>query len=139
MTVNSTYRQLSGTLDFDAAAKTCHIDVTFVVRSLTAPNALLRSQTMSKAFLDPGDYPLTHYAGTCRGNLLVGSLTMRGQTHPFTMTVSYEGSAAQPSAIHAEGELDRYDWGVDGLSMMVSRNIEVTNDISLDGTAPAPL
>jgi polyisoprenoid-binding protein YceI len=136
MTITGTYRQLSGTLNFDPEAKTCSIDVTFVVRSLTSPNALIRSQTMSKGFLDPDDYPNTSFTGTCQGNDLVGNLTLRGQTHPFTMAVTFETSNGQLTGIHTEGTLNRYDWGVNGMSLTVSKMIRVTNDISLNGQPP---
>jgi len=42
------------------------------------------------------------------------------------------------TGLHLEGTLDRYDWGIDGLSMTVSRMIRVTNDISLTGQPPVP-
>jgi polyisoprenoid-binding protein YceI len=138
MNITGTYRQLSGTLNFDADAKTCSIDVTFVVRSLTSPNAIIRSQTMSKSFLDPDDYPETHFTGTCQGDNLVGNLTLHGQTHPFTMAVTYERTNGALTAIHTEGTLNRYDWGVTGMSMTVGQNIRVTNDISLNGQPPVP-
>lgn len=138
LNITGTFQKLYGTLDFDPAAKTCTIDVTFVVESLTAPNALIRAQTMSKNFLDPADYPTQHYVGTCQGNTLAGSLTMRGQTHPFDMAITYEQSGGQLTGIHAEGRLNRYDWGLNGLSMTVGKMIRVTNDISLDGAPPVP-
>jgi polyisoprenoid-binding protein YceI len=136
LSITGTYQQLSGTLNFDTQAKTCSIDVTFVVRSLTSPNALIRSQTMSKGFLDPDDYPNTSFTGTCQGSDLVGNLTLRGQTHPFTMAVTYETNNGQLTGIHTEGTLNRYDWGVNGMSMTVSKMIRVTNDISLNGQPP---
>jgi len=136
LTITGTYQQLSGTLNFDPDAKTCSIDVTFVVRSLTSPNALIRSQTMSKGFLDPDDYPTTSFTGTCQGSNLVGNLTLRGQTHPFTMAVTPETSNGQLIGLHTEGTLNRYDWGVNGMSMTVSKMIRVTNDISLNGQPP---
>jgi polyisoprenoid-binding protein YceI len=136
LTITGTYRQLSGTLNFDPDEKTCNINVTFVVRSLTSPNALIRSQTMSKGFLDPDDYPNTSFTGTCQGGNLVGNLTLRGQTHPFTMALTYETSNGQLTGIHTEGTLNRYDWGVNGMSMTVSKMIRVTNDISLTGQPP---
>jgi polyisoprenoid-binding protein YceI len=138
MNITGTYRQLSGTLNFDPDAKTCSIDVTFVVRSLTSPNAIIRSQTMSKNFLDPDDYPNTHYVGTCQGDNLVGNLTLRGQTHPFTMAVTYESTGGAVTGIHTEGVLNRYNWGIAGMSMTVGQNIRVTNDISLNGQPPVP-
>src|ERR1700734_3615231 len=100
--VIGTFRQLSGRLNFDPAAKTCHIDVTLVVESLELPNALIRSQTMSKAFLDPAEYPTQHYTGDCVAGRLQGQLTMRGQTHPFDMALSYTSSHGQITAIHTE-------------------------------------
>jgi polyisoprenoid-binding protein YceI len=138
MIFTSTYRQLSGVLDFDPATRTCHIDVQFVVRSLTSPNALMRAQTMSKTFLDPEDFPAARYVGSCQGPLLVGSLTLRGQTHPFTMTLTYLGTASELVAIHAEGILNRDEWGLTGLAFVVGKNIRITNDIALNGEPPVP-
>jgi hypothetical protein len=37
-----------------------------------------------------------------------------------------------------EGVLNRYEWGLAGLSLTVGKMIRVTNDISLNGEAPEP-
>jgi polyisoprenoid-binding protein YceI len=131
LSVTGTFSQLSGTLTYDPAADTCTVDVTFVVESLKLPNALIRSQTMSKGFLDPQDYPTQHYAGTCAGGLLRGQLTMRGQTHEFDMAVTNEMAGGQLTGFHLEGTLNRYDWGLNGLTLTVGKMIRVTNDIVL--------
>jgi polyisoprenoid-binding protein YceI len=136
MTVTGTFKQLSGRLNFDPEAKTCNVDVTLVVESLALPNQLIRSQTMSEGFLDPAQYPTQHYVGTCQGNTLVGNLTMRGQTHPFNMAITNEMANGQLTALHLEGTLNRYDWGLNGLGMTVGKMIRVTNDISLNGQPP---
>ena len=138
MGVTGTFRKLSGRLDFDPAAKTCHIDVTLVVESLELPNALMRSQTMSKSFLDPAEYPTQRYTGDCMNGRLVGALTMCGQTHPFDMQLTLITTNGQLTAIHTEGVLDRHQWGLNGLQMTVGKMIRVTNDISLNGLPPKP-
>ena len=116
LTVTGTFRQLSGTLNFDPAAKTCNVDVTFVVESLELPNALIRSQTMSADFSgNPAQYPTQHYVGTCQGDQMVGDLTMRGQTHPFNMAITREMTGGKLTGLHIEGRLNRYDWGLTGL------------------------
>jgi polyisoprenoid-binding protein YceI len=140
LNITGTYQQLAGTLNYDLAANTCHVDVTFQVNSLQLPNALVRSQTMSQGFLDPAEYPTTVFTGDCQNNgtQLVGNLTLRGQTHPFTMAISYVKSGDQVTSIHTEGSLNRYDWGLTGLTMTVGKVIRVTNDISLNGQPPAP-
>ena len=124
--------------DFDPEAKTCSVNVTLVVESLALPNLLIRSQTMSEGFLDPAQYPTQHYVGTCQGDTLVGNLTMRGQTHPFNMTITNEVTNGQLTGLHLEGKLNRYDWGLNGLGMTVGKVIRVTNDISLNGQPPVP-
>jgi len=138
LNITGTFQQLSGTLNFDPAAGTCSIDVTFVVKSLTAPNSLIYSQVMSQGFLDAADYPTQHYVGTCQGNQLIGHLTMRGQTHPFNMTITNEMTNGQLTGIHTEGVLNRYDWGINGMTMTVGKMIRATNDISLTGQPPVP-
>jgi polyisoprenoid-binding protein YceI len=139
LNVTGTYRQLSGTLTYDLAAKTCSVDVTFVVTSMELPNALVRSQTMSDSFLDPAQFPTQHYVGTCQGGRLVGQLTMRGQTHPFDMDQTLVTTNGVVTQIHTEGTLNRYDWGLNGNGMTVGKMIRVTNDISLNGQPPVPV
>lgn len=137
----ATFRQLSGTLRYDPATGACTMDVTFVVLSLQLPNALLRSKTMSDDFLDPAQYPLQRYVGTCQtapagGTMLAGALTMHGQTHPFNMAVTFDRSGAAATAMHTTGTLNRFDWGVSGSPMLAGKMIHITNDISLNGQPP---
>jgi polyisoprenoid-binding protein YceI len=134
--VTGTFRQLSGKLNYDPATGACSIDATFVVVSLELPNAMLRDQTMSKGFLDPTDYPTQHYEGTCQKGVLVGNLTMHGQTHGFNMTLTPEPATGQTTGMHLEGVLNRHDWGINGLNLLVGDNIRITNDISLNGQPP---
>jgi len=139
MSVTGTFRQLSGTLNFDPDnPASCSVDVTFQVASLALPNALVRSQTMSTGFLDPAQYPTQRYVGHCQGNMLIGNLTMRGQTHPFNMQVTNIIKNGKLADIHTEGTLNRYDWGLHGLTLTECKMIRVTNDISVDGQPPAP-
>ena len=127
LSATGTFRQLSGTMRYDAATGACAVDVTFVVQSLTLPSAMMRERTMSAGFLDPAQYPLEHYFATCQGTSLTGNLTMRGQTHPFTMTITLQRQGATLTGIHATGTLNRYDWGIDGLKLLVGKTIRVTN------------
>ncbi len=136
LNITATFRQLTGVFRYDLAAKTCSVDATFMVHSLSFPNALIRAQTMSTGFLDPAQYPTQRYVGTCQGNTLVGQLTMRGQTHPFNMAVTYQMTNGEVTGVHTEGVLNRYQWGLNGLSFTVGKMIRVTNDISLDGQPP---
>jgi polyisoprenoid-binding protein YceI len=140
MSITGTFKELSGKLTFDPDTKACTVDVIFQVKTMALP-LLAKPQVMSKGFLDPDDYPTMHYVGTCQnqgqGPQLVGTLTMHGQTHPFTMAVTYiNDSSGKLIGFDSEGTLDRTQWGVDGLQMLVGQNIRVTNDISLNGQPP---
>ena len=135
--MTGTFRKLWGRLNYDPATGGCSVDVTFLVTSLQLPNALIRQQTMSKNFLDPADYPETRFTGACQHGVLVGSLTMHGQTHDFNMTLTPEMAAGRLTGVHLEGTLNRHAWGIDGLQMLVGTMIRITNDISLDGQPPA--
>jgi polyisoprenoid-binding protein YceI len=136
--ITGTYRELFGTLHLDPEANTCAIDVTFTVKSLAMPNSFIRSQTMSKDFLDPDEFPQTHYVAACHDDKLIGQLTLRGQTHPFNMSIAYDRTGGRVTAVHARGELNRFDWGVTGSSFTVSKMITVSNDISLTSAPPSP-
>jgi polyisoprenoid-binding protein YceI len=131
VTITGTFQQLSGKLTYDQAAGTCAVDVTFVVASLKMPNALIQSQTMSAGFLDPAEYPTQHYVAICQGGMLAGQLTMRGQTHPFNMALTYEMAGGKLTGIHTEGVLNRHDWGINGMSLTVGKMIRVTNEIAV--------
>ena len=53
------------------------------------------------------------------------------------MAITYVTSGGKITEMHTEGTLNRYDWGLTGLTMTVGKMIRVTNDISLDGQPPA--
>lgn len=139
-TITGTYRKLSGTLNFDPVAKTCSIDVTFMTKSLALPNAIVRSQVMSKGFLDPDQYPKTSFVGKCanKGTELDGSLTLHGETHPFDMKLTEVMKGGKLVGFDSVGKLNRYHWGLNGLKMVVGKTITVTNAISLNGQPPKP-
>jgi polyisoprenoid-binding protein YceI len=138
--VSGRFRQLSGTLTFDPVARSCAIDALFVVRSLTAPTLMIRAQVMSKGFLDPEQYPTMRFQGRCRNDatLLAGTLTMHGQTHPFAMRLTNVIQNGRLVAFDSIGTLNRYEWGLDGLKMLVGPIITVTNKVSLDGRPVSP-
>lgn len=137
--VSGHFRKLSGTLRFDPATRQCTIDTVFVVKSLTAP-LMVRGQVMSKDFLDPDRYPTMRFQGECKnnGSVLAGELTMHGQTHPFAMRVTNVYSDGRLIEFKTAGTLDRYEWGLDGLKMLVGKNLTVTDAVSLDGKPPLP-
>ena len=136
--VSGHFRKLSGTLRFDPATRQCAINTAFVVKSLTAPTLMIRAQVMSKDFLDPDRYPIMRFEGRCRenGSVLAGALTMHGQTHPFAMRVTDVYSNGRLTEFKTSGTLDRYEWGLDGLKMLVGPKITVTDAVSLDGRPP---
>ncbi len=138
--IAGTFRELSGTLTFDLAARSCAIDAVFVVKSLTAPTMMVRAQVMSKDFLDPDQFPTMRFQGACRagGTLLAGQLTMHGQTHPFVMKMTDVTQGGQLVGFDAKGRLNRYVWGLNGLKMLVGPTITVTNKVSLDGQPVRP-
>jgi polyisoprenoid-binding protein YceI len=73
-------------------------------------------------FLDVEKYPAitfksTRVEGTREAFKLVGDLTMRGQTHPVTLDVTFNGSGTNPfgkqvAGFSAEGKINRKDWGL---------------------------
>jgi polyisoprenoid-binding protein YceI len=137
-TITGTFKDLNGTLTFDPVTKACNVELNLVVKSMELPNAIVRAQVMSSSFLDPDTYPGMKYVGTCQGDQLVGNLTMHGQTHPFNLALTYVMKDGQLTGFDSVGTLNRYDWGLNGLQMMVGKMIKVNNDISLTGAPPVP-
>ncbi len=138
MGMTATFRRLAGVLRFDPPQGSCHVDVSFDVKSLQFPNGLIRSQALSPGFLDPALYPAMRYIGDCASGRLVGTLTMHGQSHAFDMALTEVFNGGALTGLHIAGKLDRYDWGLTGLTMTLAKVVSISEDISLDGRLEPP-
>jgi polyisoprenoid-binding protein YceI len=80
-----------GTVQFDRAAKTGKVEITFETGSVNSGVPALNTHLMSKDFFDSAEFPTAKFVGdkfTFNGDKVAevaGTLTMRGKTNPVTL------------------------------------------------------
>ena len=88
------FNKTSGTIVYDAAAKTGKVDITIDTKSVDTGYALFNEHIQGEDFLDTAKYPTITYKSSSlkfEGDKLVaveGNLTVKGVTKPVTLKVS---------------------------------------------------
>ena len=125
---NGQFKDYSGTLTLDPPnIDTCTVDMTLQAKSLAMSMGMVTKMVLAEDFLDPAKYPTLAFHGACKSNgpdklpTLVGTLTMHGETHPFSMDVTYKDSVLTTS-----GKLKREEWNVNGSQTVIGDTVKVT-------------
>ena len=117
------------------------VEVTIDMASVESGNQARDEHLRSSDFFDAANQPTATLTGRAarwqgtRGSL-AGDLTIRGITHPVTLTAGYLGHVSDPwggerAVFTAEGSLNREDWGLtwnlplDGGGLLVSKDIHI--------------
>ena len=77
--------------------------------SLAMSSEAVRDHIMGSEMMDAARFPSLSFHGTCRAKVIVGDLTMHGETHP----VSFDFISSAGSIV-ATGQLRRAEWGITG-------------------------
>jgi len=114
-----------GTVEFDRAAKTGHVDVTFDVAGASTGYAAMDKHLLSPDILDAEKFPTVHFVGdkfTFDGDKVTavsGELTIKGKTGPVTLKANHFNCYTNPMLKREvcggdfETEIDRPFYGVD--------------------------
>lgn len=116
---------------------TVNLDVAVDARALSTRDKSVEAQLKSEAFLDVERYPIVSFSGermTMTGPSSArvdGQLTARGVTHPAVLQVTFAQppsgiDGAQPMRISARTTIDRRQFGMNGYSMVVGKNVTIT-------------
>ncbi|MFT8430926.1 YceI family protein [Acetobacter orientalis] len=140
--IDGTFEKVSGSLSYNLEEQSCHVDLTMNVDSLKVGSALIKGVMLSGLMLDSDAHPTMHYVGDCtpkiiHGKLhtqLVGTLTMRGQTHPLTFAVQMHFTGNTLTSIASNAEFDQRKWGLSTLLHTVDPMVKTQTLITL----PAP-
>lgn len=115
------FTRFVGTLTYDPAMPgPCAVDATVDVASLWMRDPALREDVLSPNLLDAARFASLAFRGVCRGDQLVGDLTLHGQTHPFVMAITRDRTSYL-----AEGRLDRAAWGITGRRLLAGPHIRI--------------
>jgi polyisoprenoid-binding protein YceI len=98
------------------------VEVEIDAASITTGDPQRDGHLKGADFLDIEQYPTitfksTRVEGTREEFKLTGDLTLRGQTRPVTLDVTFNGAGTNPfgkqvAGFSAEGKINRKDWGL---------------------------
>ncbi|MBL8545498.1 MAG: YceI family protein [Hyphomonadaceae bacterium] len=143
------FNKLSGTLNFNAETPTqstiqAVVDVTSLDTPYTGPRDF-DSELQNSSWLDSAGFTSATFTSTAVESTgpntarVTGDLTLRGQTHPITLDVTYDGSHSphplgmQVSSIgfSARGTFNRSQYGVNELLPSAGGNDGVSDEVTL--------
>ena len=90
----SRFNATTGTVVFDAAAKTGSVDITIDAKSVDTGSALFNEHIQGEDFLDTAKFPTATFKSTkvifkgAKPSKIQGELTIKGVTKPVTLTVT---------------------------------------------------
>jgi polyisoprenoid-binding protein YceI len=116
---------------------TVDLDVQIDARALTAGDAATANRLKSPAFFDIARFPTIHFRGQSmamtgdRSAVVTGQLTARGVTRPSVLRVTFAAPPAHitgrdPVALTGSTVIDRRDFGMNALPMVVGRKVTIT-------------
>lgn len=114
------------------------VDVTFAIDALSVTAAPFAHHLKSPDFFNVAQYPTAHFVSTkvtskgANGATLVGNLTIKDQTKPVTLDVTFVGAGANPMSkklnfgFVAKGVVKRSDFGLGFATPIVSDEVKLT-------------
>lgn len=115
------FRRFRGWLTYDPANRdNCRVELHVDVASLTMASSMLQASTLGPDFLDAARYPSLAFRGACDGKALDGVLDMHGVTRPFALSLDW-----QPLMVSAVGRLQRSDWDMTALPVVVGPTVRI--------------
>jgi len=148
-TVRGSFTEFSGTLRLDGEKpENSFASVTIQASSINTGQSQRDGHLQSNDFLDVPTYPEIHFQSTSISTTntpgryeLRGDLTIKGETKPVELDVTFEGSAVDPFGdervgFSATGQINRTEWGVsfnaplEAGGVLVSEKIDLNIDVS---------
>ncbi|NDY91160.1 YceI family protein [Ideonella livida] len=143
----SKFNKVTGTVVYDAAAKTGAVDVTIDMTSVDTGSTVFNGHIQGEDFLDTAKFPTATFKSTKvvfegdKPAAIEGNLTIKGVTKPVTLKVSHFVSQAHPMmkvpAIGADAAtvIKRTEFNAGKYAPYVGD--EVTISLSLEAVSPA--
>ncbi len=146
MTVRGTFTDVIATGElYPDNPETSSVEVTLQTASIRTNNANRDNDLRSSNFLEADKYPTVHFKSTkieqagANRYIVSGDLTIKGVTHPLTLTLTKYGEFNDPRMGHriaysGEGKIDRREYGMTFNAMLDGKWV-VSDEIqiSLEG------
>lgn len=140
----SQFDKITGSITFDAQAKTGSVDVTIDTTSVDTGSPLFNMHIQGPDYLDTAMYPTATFKSThvrFKGDEPVsvqGTLTLKGVTHPVTLTVEHFKAGMNMQKKPALGadavaHIKRSDFNMGKNAPMVGDDVTVTVDFEAAG------
>jgi polyisoprenoid-binding protein YceI len=143
MTVRGHFAEVTTTADIDPEhPESSSVQATIQTASVRTNNQTRDDDLRSPHFLDTGTYPVITFTSTSVQPAgpdqftLTGDLTIKGITHPVSLTVTRYGELNDPDMMGhrisygALGHINRTDFGV-GTEMVLDGKLVVSNEIQI--------
>ena len=115
------FTRFHGWIRYDAANPgACQVVLEMEAASLAMANDSIRERITGPEMMDVARFPTLAFHGACQGETVAGTLTMHGQTHPFSMDFVRSGGM-----ITATGRLRRADWGITGSPLVGGSTVRI--------------
>ncbi len=119
--IDGRFARFSGQLTFDPATPSqCRVEVRVEVASLEIGDAAMQADVLSPSLLDAAAFPTLAYSGACRGEVIDGTLTMHGATHPLSLSIK-----TTDGRYSAEAPMHRRDWGITGRPLLAGPTVRI--------------
>jgi polyisoprenoid-binding protein YceI len=98
----SRFDKTTGTIVYDAAARTASVDVTIDMKSVSTGSEMFDNHIQNADFLDTANFPTATFKSTAvkfegdKPVAIEGNLTIKGVTRPVTLTVTAFQSGVHP-------------------------------------------
>jgi polyisoprenoid-binding protein YceI len=144
-TQSSTFSKTTGTVVFDAAAKTGSVDITIDMKSVNTGFADFNSHIQGEDFLDTNKFPTATFKSTRvvfegdKPKSIDGVLTIKGVSKPVTLTVTSFAALQHPMAkrqalgANAYAIIKRSEFNAGKFVPLVSDEVRI--DISIEAIA----
>jgi len=142
----SSFSKTTGTVVFDAAAKTGSVDITIDMKTVNTGLADFNSHIQGEDFLDTAKFPTATFKSTRvvfegdKPKSIEGVLTIKGVSKPVTLTVTNFAALQHPMAkkqalgANAHTIIKRSEFNAGKFVPLVSDEVRI--DISIEAIAP---
>lgn len=142
----SSFSKTTGTVVFDAAAKTGSVDITIDMKTVNTGFADFNSHIQGEDFLDTAKFPTATFKSSRvvfegdKPKSIEGTLTIKGVSRPVTLTVTSFAALQHPMAkkqalgANAHTVIKRSEFNAGKFVPLVSDEVRI--DISIEAIAP---
>jgi polyisoprenoid-binding protein YceI len=139
--VRGRFTGVDGTITIGERPEDSHVSVTIDMASVHSGDTARDDHLRSEDFFDVTNHPSATFASTqvtWNGNrgTMTGNLTIKGTTHPVTLTIEYLGHARDPwnndrAIFSAHGKINREDWNLTWNMLLETGGVLVSKEIEL--------